>query len=121
MTSNEPPAQHKQIFKVLFFTKDDPKTEGTIQIGDAIEHEGHFWLVPIWLEAKEEAWSAPMRLVCLSAPPAAAHFEKMEADHADYLLNYPIPIADFLNEDPPETDHGFVVIERPSLKLLRPH
>ena len=117
----EPTAQQKRIFKVLFFTCDDPETQGTIQKGDAIEHEGQLWLVPLWLQSKDEAWSMPMRLVCLSAPPMGTQLQESDLDAADFLLNYPIPIADLQNESPPKTDHGFVVIEKPPLKIARPH
>jgi len=91
------------------------------EIGDAIEHEGQIWLVPVWLESKTEAWSAPLRLICISAPPAGLQLQKIEHEKADYNLNYPIPLADFLNEAPPETDHEFMVIERPALKIGHPH
>ncbi len=120
MTGNESLVQHKHIFKVLFFTRDDPETEGTIQKGDAIEHEGQIWLLPTWLISKDGAWSVPIRLVSLSALPMAAGFQKLDnTAEADYLLNYPIPIADFRNESPPETDHEFTMLERPSLKIAR--
>ncbi len=122
MAKDEPDAQHKRILKVLFFTCNDPETQGTIQKGDAIEHEGHIWLVPIWLDSKTGAWSAPLRLVCLSAFPMGAQLQKLEShEEADFLLNYPIPISDFQKETPPETEHGFQVIEKPSLKIARPH
>lgn len=122
MVGNESPTQHKRIYKVLLFTCDDPETKGTIQKGDAIEHEGKLWLVPLWLDSIGESWSMPARLICLSEPPAAVHLQGSGGfQGADYLLNYPIPIADLGNDDPPETDHGFVVIERPDLKIVRPH
>lgn len=122
MAGKEPTPEHKRIFKVLLYTRDDPETQGSILTGEAIEHEGQLWLVPLWLDAIDEAWSTPARLVCLSAPPLAQHLEKVEGfAPADYLLNYPIPIADIQNDDPPQTEHELVVVERPALKVLRPH
>ncbi len=123
MATDDIPVVHKRIFKVRYFTRDDPETQGATLTGDAIEHEGELWLVPAWTDSKDEAWSAPIRLVSLSAPPAGPHLTKIEIQNlgADYLLNYPIPIADFQNLSAPQTDHGFVVIEKPFLKILRPH
>jgi hypothetical protein len=122
MAGNEPPVVQKRIFKVMFFTRDDPVTHGTIQKGDAIEHEKRIWLVPEWLVAIDEAWKAPLRLVCLSEPPIGANLQKTEGfDGAEYLLNFPIPIAAFRGEAPPKNKHGFLVIERPALKIARPN
>ena len=60
MVGKEPPAQHKRIFKVTFYSRDDPATKGGILRGEAIEHEGQLWLVPLWLDSKDEAWSVPI-------------------------------------------------------------
>lgn len=118
---NKPETVHKRILKVMYFTRDDPNTMGNILKGDAIEHEGKIWFVPLWLDSKEESWTMPLRLICLSEPPAGPHLQKMDGDQADYLLNFPIPISDFENVSEPQTEHGFEVLERPALKILRAH
>lgn len=119
MVQNQPPVRQRKIFKVLFFTRDHPPTDGTIQIGEAIEHAGHIWLVPLWHPASDGAGSVPARLVRLSGRPAGRMLEKLRGGRADYLLKYPLPLGDFLGEAPPRTPHGFTVIEKPSLKIVR--
>lgn len=119
---DKPTPEYRRVFKILFYSRDDPETVGAILKGDAIEHEGRLWFVPMWYDSKEEAWSVPLRLVCLSTPEIVVCLQKLVDDpKADFLLNYPIPIADLSKETAPEKSSEFLVIERPPLKILKAH
>lgn len=122
MSDQEPPVEHKRIYTVAIFTRDDPETQGQILKGQAIEHEGQLWLVPLWLDHPDKGWSIPARIINLSAPPLGVQLQETAGmEGMDYLLNYPLPIADLRNETAPEIEHEFEVIERPAIKVARPH
>lgn len=122
MTRDEALSEYKRIHKILLFTRDDPETQGALMTGEAIEHEGKLWLVICWLDHTDQAISVPARLVCLSEPPAVARrLQKSQLPNADYTLNHPIPIAALRLEKDPQTGDEFVVLDRPNLRVRRPH
>jgi hypothetical protein len=62
----------------LFF-----RTEyGSPFIGDVIEHEDDFWLVPEWLEGPTKRTLRPARIICLRGLPVENPAYPYEADWA---------------------------------------
>lgn len=84
-----------------------------ISIADTIEHEGKLWLVPEWLEATEEGWRTPARIILmedLKQQPAPKGYP------ADFLLNEPIPKSVFDGQ----TTDGYTVVDRPGMRYPIP-
>jgi hypothetical protein len=70
------------VRKLLFRTED-----GAPFIGDVIEYENEFWLVPEWLEGPTKGTLCPARIICLSGLPT----ENPEPPYkADWALKNPL-------------------------------
>src|SRR4051794_29175213 len=90
--------------------------EGTISQMDAIEHDGKFWLVPIWLENPAIKKIKPLRLILLDSlqhqrfdPPT---------QFGDFAVNDPIPKDVLKGRVQQQQGFGlnmYVVIEEPDL------
>jgi hypothetical protein len=81
---------------------------------DVIEHEGDLWLVPTWLENKDEGWMTPARIVRLTGLQFQTTAEGSWM--GDYVLNEPIPKSLFEGR-PPEQGEKYVVVERPDIRV----
>ena len=88
--------------------------DGQIRTCDTIEHEGGLWLVPHWSVAPSQGWKMPTRIIRMDTLP---HQKMPDSWAQDYVLNGPIPKAVLFCETPPEEAHGFVVIDRPDIRL----
>lgn len=78
---------------------------------ETIEHEGALWLVPEWLDAPNEGWSTPARIVRLSG----LQYNRSGPD--SYCLQQPIPMSVLEGRAPPEEAKRYVVIERPTIRI----
>ena len=103
-----------KILKTMIFFTDVP--DGTIHQCDTIEHEGHFWLVPQWLEARSEGWRRPTRIIRLDA---FQHQDTRGGAVSDFVLNQGIPKAVFDGQIQSLVTAG-VVIENPPIKVPIP-
>lgn len=83
---------------------------------DTIEFEGKMWLVPEWLDNREEGFSHPTRIILLDNLP----HQKSASPNEDFLLSDPLPKAVFDGHVPPESEFDYVVLERPDIKLRDP-
>jgi hypothetical protein len=90
---------------------------GQLWLVDTIEHEGHLWLVPEWLEAPSEGWKTPRRIICLSL---IRHQQTPKHPRFQYMTTDPIPIAVFDGHAQPEEAVGFVVVEAPNIRVPIP-
>ena len=90
---------------------------GEIYKADTIEHEGKMWLVPQWLEAPSEGWKIPERIVLLDSLP---HQKTLGSSFGDFVLNSPIPKAVFDGPIQQLQGSGFVVVERPDIRIPIP-
>lgn len=83
---------------------------------DVIEHEGHAWLVPRWLDYQADKVTMPERIILLDVIPHS----KTEAPGMEYVINSPVPKAVFDGHVPPELEGQYVVIEAPDIRLPLP-
>jgi hypothetical protein len=65
------------VRKLLFRTED-----GSPFIGDVIEYEDDFWLVPEWLEGPTKGTLCPARIICLRDLPTENPGPQYRADWA---------------------------------------
>jgi hypothetical protein len=89
---------------------------GNIYWIDTIKWRNSLWLVPEWLDAPEEGWSTPARIVLL------AQFQHQVLDGSgewalDFLVNDAVPKAVFEGTMSPQQAKRFVVIERPPIRI----
>ena len=104
----DPALETKRIFKTFVGTD-----RGEILTVDTIEHQGALWLVPYWLEAPDEGWQAPQRIIRLDV----LQHQKSAGKNVDYILNGPIPTAVLDGNATPEQLKLFVVIESPAIRI----
>ena len=79
----------REIFLVGTISKNG-KIEGGPCAG--IEHAERPWLVPQWIENREEQVTMPERIICLDGLPSQRSGD-LGAIDLRYILNYPIPIT----------------------------
>lgn len=101
-----------KIYKSAVFFADDQS--GSIYHMDTIEYQGKFWLVPMWLESPSEGISMPARIVSLET---LQHQKLLRSPTGDFCVNQPIS-KDVL--DGLKTEAGYVVIEKPNIRILIP-
>ncbi len=101
-----------KLLKVLVALEGEPH----IFTCAAIEYEGKIWLVPRWIEAPDEGYTMPERIILLDQ---FAHQKLGQpGDPADFAVNAPIPKILFEGEPiPRELKDRFIVVERPDIKL----
>lgn len=80
---------------------------------DAIEHEGALWLVPTWLEALDEGWRTPARII----PLATIRHQRVSERSHQIVVNVGLPKALFGDPIPPELARQFHVRERPGIQF----
>lgn len=83
---------------------------------DTIEYEGKFWLVPNWLDSRDEGWTMPERIVLLDTLP----HKRIECGNPDFLVEYSIPKSVFFGQIPKESKYNFVVIMHPDIRIYFP-
>lgn len=107
-----------KILQTFVATSGDVETQGTIFKMDTIEHEGKLWLVPQWLENREEGWMTPARIILLDV---LQHEDIRDSKlPADYNLNYPIPKAVLDGKTEEQSATEYVVVELPGIKVPIP-
>ena len=79
---------------------------------DTIEWQGKFWLVPLWVEAKDLGLQRPVRIISLSD---LAH--QKGGPGADFVLTDPLPKEFFDLAGPSAQEGRFVVVEKPELTM----
>lgn len=102
------------IYKALLIIR----TDGThdIELMDVIEFDGKFWLVPEWLDNPSLGMTMPARIVSL-----ATIGHNRSTGNPQFTVEDPIPRSVFEGSIPsPEEAHGFVVLERPAIRLPIP-
>jgi hypothetical protein len=100
-----------KVLKALVFDATG-KTSPTLR--DAIEYEGHFWLVPGWYEIPAKAVSKPIRLI----PLEGLRFQKVDQPGMDLFVNDGLPTQLFDPEIPTELRSKFRVVEGPDIEIL---
>jgi hypothetical protein len=96
----------------VFVLKTALVTDGQILYVDTIEYEGELWLVPEWTESRDEGWSKPVRMVCLSR---LRHHGESGKGHPDFVLDDPIPKAVLFGPTPPSLGGAYRVVEHPDI------
>ena len=86
---------------------------GAIYKMDVIEHDGHFWLVPRWIDKQDEPTTRPERIVLLDTIP-----HKRTKDQ--FVVEAPVPRYVFEGAVPPGEAAQYVVILQPDIELSRP-
>ena len=81
-----------------------------------IDHAGRPWLVPQWIENREEQVTMPERIICLDGLPYQRGGD-LGAIELKYILNFPIPMTVLYEEIPPEQSFGLVVEMHPDIKF----
>ena len=82
---------------------------------DAIEHAGHFWLVPEWVASTAQGLRSPARIILLDVLP---HNRMEPGDwRGDFVLKQPIPKAVLDGSDPSRGGGRFVVEELPPIEF----
>lgn len=101
-----------EVFSVLGSISDDESEEGHVIRFDAIEYEGHVWLVPSWLESPEGTHRLPERIVRLDSEMISSAGVPPDVR---YTLNDPVPkpVLDGSALQP----SGYVVVELPNIRV----
>lgn len=108
----EPPVSDAPIFKAIV-------TDGTsIFPVDAIEHEGHVWIVTRWLASPSKEWRTPERIIRVLNIPLR-DMRDIPLRQADFSLGFPLPKVLF-EERPQLPAEQYVVIEHPPLRFRMP-
>lgn len=97
------------VRKILFMKEDD----GSLFVGDVIEHEQKLWLVPEWLPGSTSGTERPARIVCLDDLPLETPILRQQ-DQADWVLGVPLN-SDVLAGR--RVSKSPLVIERPDIIL----
>ncbi len=85
---------------------------------DTVEHEGHFWLVPEWLEipnlaALSEKLIMPARIIQIDP---LAH-QKTEIHGAQFVVTCPIPKSVLTGQTQTAEGVDYIVEERPHIHI----
>ena len=99
-----------KILQIMIQIEDD----GCLEIWDAIEYEGHLWLVPQWRAYPAEGIQKPARMLSLEGMPMSVP----RADYpADFFLDKSMPRH--VLEDPGKSQ-TLAVLEAPDLSAPLP-
>lgn len=93
---------------------------GAIKMMDAIEHAGHFWLVPQWLEHTERGWITPARIICLTGLRYQDLRNNSATTACDLAVNIPIPQHVLDGKLQGAESAIYRVVERPPLVFRKP-
>ena len=88
-----------------------PSDDGTIYKVDTVEHEGHFWIVPEWLEIREEKLIMPARIIQIDS----LDHQKTEIYGCQFVVTYSIPKSVLSGETQTAEGVDYVVEERPHI------
>ncbi len=102
-----------QISKTLLSTYTEEEGSREMYV-DTIEYDGHLWLVPEWLDNQDEGTTTPVRIV---RPIRQGFVKTRPSETADYHLTDPIPKGVLSGLIPPESEHAFLVIEHPRIRI----
>lgn len=80
---------------------------------DTIEHEGGLWLVPVWLEAPNEGWKKPARIIRMDILP---HKKLGPPQPWDFHLLDQVPKGILDGTTPSKEARGYVVIDLPEIQ-----
>jgi hypothetical protein len=93
--------------KAMIFTGE---ADGSIWQIDVIDYQGEPWLVPMWLQNKDEGWMKPARIIRMRG-----HRYQEESEEFGYVLNEPLPKAVLEGRQP--KGGSFEVIEQPDIRI----
>lgn len=89
--------------------------DGRVAAIDTIEFQGGLWLVPMWLDQREQGWTSPeyiVRLDALAYDPVLAWPYR-----PNYWLNVPLPKDVYEGRAHSAPGQRFEVVHRPSLRI----
>ncbi|MGR6466308.1 hypothetical protein [Rhizobium sp. PAMB 3182] len=78
---------------------------------ETIEHEGCYWLVPQWIENKEQGWMRPVRIISLRDIP----HEVKENRDPPILVTEGLPEDAEPPNDPIQTAERTLVVDLPKI------
>jgi hypothetical protein len=109
----EEPILETEIFKtVIAFCS-------PLVLGDAIQYQGKFWLVPEWLVSPDGQWRKPKRIISLENLEHQ-DLRKLRLRPADLAINESIP-KDVLDGKIAGHPHSkYVVVELPPFRIRKP-
>ena len=90
---------------------------GGHQLMDTNEYEGNLWLLPEWLDAKNEGLTMPVRMV----RPLKQTFQKTRLAGSDHLLSNSMPTVVFQGHIPPGEEDEFEIVEGPPIHIRGGH
>ena len=105
-----------RVYQATLILSDDDGKGGAIHTMDAIKYDGRMWLVPEWLDYKDEKVTMPARIVCLDSIPHNVSRSKIR----DIVVDGPVPRSVFEGRIPPGQEGKYLVIERPDIRLPIP-
>ena len=94
----------------MFFSN---ASDGILYRIDTIRHEGKLWLVPEWFDNPKAGWRKPVRIVCMNGLP----HQETPGGPTDFVLNAGIPKSVFDDPAQPQSESGYLVIERPDIRF----
>ena len=100
-----------KIYKAMVFL-DTP--DGAIYQMDVIQHDGRFWLVPMWIESPSEGWKKPARIICLDT---LKHQKSIGSPTADFVLNVPLSKAVCDGRFLPLAKSEYITVEAPNIRI----
>ena len=100
-----------KIFKAML-TLQGGTTPGIHKM-DAIEFEGHVWLVPEWIDFHAEGITMPARIVSLANIP----HERTTAPGMEVVVSFPLPAAVFAGTLKEDLERKYTVVEKPNIRL----
>ena len=84
---------------------------------DTIEHEGHLWLVPEWIDGSpSKGFSKPALIIQITY--LATKTDSLP--NVDYMLQNPLPKGIWNGEISPESEKMYVVIKNPDIVVESP-
>lgn len=100
--------QRKKIFKAMV------PFQGSTQKVDVIEHEGSFWLVPLWHDSETEEWTEPAFLIPLDR---LAHQRSTGGAEWDFVVNEPMPKEFWTDYIPTQLAQQYGLITNTGIRL----
>jgi len=80
---------------------------------DVIEHAGKSWLVPEWIDHKDEKSISPRRMILLETLP----HQELLGYGPDFVVHNPVPKYVFDGQVPSQEAGTYVVVESPGIRF----
>jgi hypothetical protein len=101
-----------KIYEVAIICEDE------IRILDGIESEGHYWLVPQWIEDTTQQRRKPARVIRLDGLKPLV---RQPGDDCDFFVPQPMSKALLYGVAPPEEAQRYVILDSPDLTFALQH